>query len=474
MQKQKMNRGLLTLLSIVFFSILMWYLLPKPVTLTSNAWHTFIIFLATIACLITNPFPMGVITLLTMLVCVITSAITLDKVLNGFSQSVVWLVVCAFFIARTVINTNLGTRIAYIFISKFGKSPIGVAYSLILTELVIAPMIPSATSRGGGIIYPIAKSAISGYASNDINVSQNRIGKFFTMICMHSNIITSTMFLTAMAGNPVAQKLAGDYGVELTWSNWAYAAVFPGIISLILLPYIVKFFCTIPNDLNNEAVIEHAKDGLKALGKMTINEIITACTFMSLIVLWVFEKQVGINATTTAIMGVCILLLTGVLSWNDILNEKPAWDIFIWFAILVTIANSLSEQQVTLWAGNIISGLLTDFTPILTAAIICIGLFFGHYMFASITVYFTAMYGVFLKTFLSIGLSPLPSAYALIIIIMLSSGLTHYGISSAPVFFSGGYMTVKEWWRKSFGIAFCATLVWVIICTAWWKVIGWI
>lgn len=470
----KADKKSVIFLLIIGIAIIVWNFFQQPSELTNEGWHTFIIFLTTIIGLILNPFPMGVLTLLGLTACILTKSLSLNQALSGFGQSIVWLVVCAFFIARTVINTGLGTRIAYHFISKFGKSPIGVAYSLIFTEFCISPMIPSATSRGGGIIYPIAKAAIDGYCTDVSDSVQKKIGSFFTMICLHSNIITSTMFLTAMAGNPVAQKLAADCGVEITWLNWAYAAVIPGLIALIALPFIISFFCKIPTGLNNEAIVKHAKNGLIKLGRMSLNEIITACTFCGLITLWVLEKQVGINATTTAMLGVCLLLLTKVLKWSDVISEKAAWDIFIWFAILVTIANALSEQNVTLWAGNLIANSLTDYTPIMTAAIICIGLFFGHYMFASVTVYFTAMYGIFLKTFLDLQLPMLPSAFALMIAIMISSGFTHYGISSAPVFFSGGYLSVKEWWKKSFWITIGVAIVWLLMCFIWWNILGWL
>lgn len=469
----KTDKKSVILLLLILGAFTVWGLLERPTELTFQGWNTFIIFVATIIGLILNPLPMGVLTFIAIVISVITDSISLNKALEGFGQSIVWLVVCAFFIARTVINTGLGTRIAYFFISKFGKTPIGVAYSIIFTEFCISPMIPSATSRGGGIIYPIAKSAIEGYSAT-MNNGHKKIGAFFTMICLHSNIITSTMFLTAMAGNPVVQKIAGTLGVEITWSNWAMAAVVPGLISLILLPFIVQFFCRLPEGIDNKVIVQSAKDGLKKLGKMTRDELITATTFIGLITLWVFEKQTGIHATTTAMLGVCILLLTGVLTWNDIINEKSAWDIFIWFAILVTIANSLSEYKVTTWMGDIVSSSLSGYAAMFIAGVICVGLFFGHYMFASITVYFTAMYGVFLKTFLDLGLPPLASAYALVVAIMLSSGFTHYGISSAPVFFSGGYMTVKEWWKKSFGITIAAGIVWVVMCTTWWSMIGWL
>jgi DASS family divalent anion:Na+ symporter len=453
-------------LFLFFLGTLMWNL-QAPSGLTTIGWEVFTIFIITIAALILNPLPMGVITLVALAIALVTKVLSLKEALGGFSEPVVWLVVFAFFIAKTVVKTGLGTRIAYILISRFGKSPFGVAYSLIITEMILAPMIPSATSRGGGIIYPIAKASIESYG-------RPTVGQFFTMICLHSNIITSAMFLTAMAGNPVAQKLAANYGVELTWFNWAYAAFVPGLVSLLLLPYLMQIFCPLPKDLDNSIIVEKAKKGLKDLGKMTANETITAMTFIGLIILWIFEKQLGISPTTTALLGVCILLITKVLNWNDALHEKAAWDIFIWFAILVTVANSLTKEGVTAWGGLLVSELLEGKSALLAATLVCLGLFFGHYIFASVTVYFTALFGIFLQSFLSLGFNPLVAAYSLILVICLSSGFTHYGISSAPVFFSGGYFSVKEWWKKSFGITVGVGLIWLVASLVWWKIIDWI
>lgn len=473
MSKQKISTKNVSILLILLVFTLLWNC-SQPAELTNGAWQTFVIFITTIAALILNPFPMGITTLVALTTCIITSTMPLEKALRGFSDSVVWLVVFAFFIARSVISTGLGTRIAYFFISKFGKSPIGVAYSIIFTEFLVSPMIPSATSRGGGIIYPIAKATIAGYHLRLSGKDQKSIGRFFTMLCLHSNIITSTMFLTAMAGNPIAQKLAISCGVDVTWFNWAYAAVVPGLISLISLPFVIKILCPIPKQIDNKIIIEKAKEGLIALGRMTKNEIITACTFVVLIILWILEKKIGISSTTTAMLGVCVLLFSGVLTWHEVTHEKAAWDIFVWFAILVTIANSLSEQNVTTWAGKLISNSLNGHLPLMAAVMVCLGLFFGHYLFASVTVYFTAMYKIFLQHFLAIGLPHLPSAYSLIFVIMLSSGFTHYGIASAPVYYSGGYLTVKEWWKKSFGITLGVVTVWFVTCYLWWKAIGWL
>ena len=46
-----------------------------------------------------------------------------------------------------------------------GKKTIGVAYGLVASELVIAPVTPSNTARGGGVIHPIMRSIADSYGS---------------------------------------------------------------------------------------------------------------------------------------------------------------------------------------------------------------------------------------------------------------------------------------------------------------------
>lgn len=45
--------------------------------------------------------------------------------------------------------------------------------------------------------------------------------------------------------------------------------------------------------------------------------------------------MVGISAVVAAMLGLSLLLLTGVLTWRDCLTYPPAWDTLFWFAVLV-------------------------------------------------------------------------------------------------------------------------------------------
>ena len=129
----------------VAVALVIWFL-PRPEGVTADAWHLLAIFVGTIIGIIFEPLPMGAIAVCGITALTLTRTLPLNDALSGFSHPVIWLVVVAFFISRGFIKTGLGARIAYIFMKWLGRRTIGLGYSLIATDLVLAPSIPSITA----------------------------------------------------------------------------------------------------------------------------------------------------------------------------------------------------------------------------------------------------------------------------------------------------------------------------------------
>ena len=135
------------------------YLVPVPEGLTPRAWGMFALFVATIVAIIAKAMPMGAATLVALVISGLTGLTPIkagkDEVamLSGFSNATIWLIGIAMFLSRAVIKTGLGKRIALYFVARFGKRMMGVAYGVALADLVIGPGIPSASARGGGVMY---------------------------------------------------------------------------------------------------------------------------------------------------------------------------------------------------------------------------------------------------------------------------------------------------------------------------------
>ena len=70
------------------------------------------------------------------------------------------------------------------------------------------------------------------------------------------------------------------------------------------------------------------------------------------VVLWVFGDMLGISSVLTAMIGLCALLITGVLEWKDCLQETSAWDTLLWFAGSLCLPVWLCYQAPQLCLGR--------------------------------------------------------------------------------------------------------------------------
>jgi DASS family divalent anion:Na+ symporter len=337
------------------------WLIPPPGGVESSAWHLLAIFVATIVGIIAKPLPMGAVAVLGIAATVLTRTLELEDALSGFSNGVIWLIVLAFFIARGFIKTGLGTRIAYLFVSVLGKKTLGLSYGLAITDLVMAPAIPSNTARAGGVVFPILRSLSSTYGSEPNDPSARRVGSYLTVTAFQVNCVTSAMFLTAMAANPLAAELADGLGVQITWGRWALAALMPGLVSLAVLPLLLYKLYP-PEVKETPAAAEQARQRLAEMGPMSIPEKVMLGTFLVLLALWTAGDQLlGMSSTTAALVGLGILLVSGVLTWGDVIGEKSAWDTLVWFAALVMMATFLNELGLIPWFSERMSGAVSGF-----------------------------------------------------------------------------------------------------------------
>ncbi|AHZ96915.1 permease [Citrobacter amalonaticus Y19] len=465
-------KGLITLL----FGIILWFI-PPPSGLYANAWHMFAIFATTIFAIILKVMPMGAVTMIALIFSALTGVTPLSAkgdavgALSGFANATIWLIGIAMFISRAVIKTGLGRRVALWFISKCGSNMLGVAYGLALSDLVLGPGIPSASARGGGIMYPITQSIAAAYNSEP-GATARRAGAFLMICVSQIDAIVCTMFLTAMAGNPLIAELARNQGIEISWTTWFVGAIVPGIASLVLLP-LALYFIYPPELKKTPEIPDIAREELKRMGPMSLAEKILAFDFMLLILLWtVGDIFFSISATLSAFIGLAILLLSNIMSWKNIIEEKTAWDTMFWFAVLVMMANALNKYGMISWISKGIVGYVSHFEWLTVFLVLVLIYFYTRYFFASAMAHISAMYLAFLAVAISVGTPPLFAALVLGYTSNLSMGLTQYSGGPGPALFGSGYNSTGQWWGVSFVVSIISILIWLLLGGAWMKVIG--
>tara|TARA_R110002110_G_scaffold404606_1_gene623171 strand:+ start:211535 stop:212971 length:1437 start_codon:yes stop_codon:yes gene_type:complete len=442
---------------------------PAPNGLEVGGWHVLGLFVTTILALVIKPLPMGAVALISLEIAILTNLITAKQGFSAFSSTVVWLVLFALFIAKGFNVTGLSKRIAYFFTAIFGKKTLGLSYGLMLTDLILAPAIPSVTGRAAGIVFPIVRSIATSYKSFPNCSSSKKIGGFLTVTAFQVTTITSAMFMTAMAANPLIAKLTADQSIALTWGKWALAAIVPGIISLAVIPwFIFKIYPPSIRVTPNATIL--AKQNLKDMGKISRSEWIMGFTVIVLLTLWMLNKY--INPAVAGMVGLTVLLVSGVLEWKSLVKIDTAWETFFWFCIIIMLAGQLTDQGVLSWFTTNVEGYFSDYHWTKALPIICLIYFYIHYFFASSTAHVSAMFPAFLGLAIVLGAPPLLAVFVLTFASNLFGGLTHYSLAPAPLLYGVGYVDIKDWWRIGFLVSLINIAIWCGIGIPWWKFLG--
>ncbi len=464
--------GLLWRWGLVLATALVILGFGAPEGITPQAWHLLAIFAATIVGSIVQPLPAGAVVFLG--VCAIAATGTLPPLdaLRGYADPIVWLVLCAFFIARGVLRTGLGRRIAFLFIRALGKRSLGLAYALVATDTVLATIVPSNSARAGGIIFPVARSLAEAYDSTPGSTAR-RLGSYLMATVYQCDVVASAMFLTGQASNVLIAKFALDAaGYELSYAFWALGAIVPGIASLLLVPLFI-YRTHEPEVKHTPHATELAREELTRMGPMSRDERMMLLVFLLVAGLWITQSWHSINYAVVALLGVAVLLLTRVLDWDDIMSHRSAWDVFIWYGGLVRMADELGKTGITRRFAEVMAGFTVGWVWWAALAILLLVYFYAHYGFASITAHATAMFTPFLVVTIGAGAPLALAVLGLAYFSNLSACLTHYGTTPAPIYFGARYLTQREWWRIGFLVSLLTITLWTILGVTWWKLLGW-
>lgn len=456
----------------VILGLVVWLASPlRPAGISLVAWHLLALFLATIVACITQPLPLAGVAILGLTVLLVLRIAPIETAIQAFGNKTVWLVAMAYMISRGFSKTGLGQRWALWFVKLFGKKTLGLAYAIEGIDLVTAPATPSNTARAGGIIYPIIKSLSETFGSTPKQHTERDIGAYLIFTEFHANTVTSAMFMTAMAPNLIALGLAASFGIKISWFGWFLAALVPGLICLATVPYLVYRLYP-PKIKETPDARDWAQRELAKMGPMTVSEKLMLGIFGLALVLWIFSGMLGLDATVVAFIAVALLLLTGVLTAQDVLHETGAWNVVVWFSILIFMANQLNQLGFIPWLSHAISHQLSGLNWLVVLLILVVIYFYSHYLFASQAAHVTAMYSALLGVALAAGVPHLLAALLLALTSAIYASTTHYANGPASVFFGSGYVQQNDWWRLNFILGLYYLVIWVGVGLGWMKLIG--
>ncbi len=462
----KLTKGLI----VILVGLVIWFI-PVPAGLKPQAWHLFAIFVATILGFILQPLPIGAIAFISVGLTGLMKVVSPADVLSGFGNTTIWLIVSAFLFAKGFIKTGLGRRIAYMIMRAIGDSSLKLGYAMVLSDLVVSPATPSNTARAGGILFPIVRSLCSAFDSEP-GPSARKIGSYLMKTTFQGNVITSGLFITSMAPNSLVVALAAQTaGIKISWGTWALAAILPGLLCIAIVPYLI--YKMYPPEITHtpEAKVLAGKE-IEKMGPMTRSEKVVAGVFVLALALWATASFTKLDATMVAMVCCGIMLIGQAITWNDVTEEKGAWDTLVWMGALMSLAGALNKQGLIGWFAKLVAGALAGVPWWLALGVLMLAYLYSHYAFASISAHVTAMYAAFLAVAVAAGAPPFLAAMSLGVLSAVMCGLTHYATGPAPIYFGAGYITQGDWWRIGFILSVVNSVFFIGVGGAWWKALG--
>ncbi|CAE7567146.1 DIT2-1, partial [Symbiodinium sp. CCMP2456] len=274
-------------------------------------------------------------------------------------------------------------------------------------------------------------------------------GGFLVQCAFQATGNSSSLWLYGAAQNLLALRLAGQLGyvVESPFTTWLKASCVPALTAMALTP-LIAFWALPPEVQRTPDAPKEAERKLKQMGPVKLEEALLAGVIIGMLVLWAGSSAFRIPPVHTAVLGLAVLLCSGVLTWSDCAGEKGAWTTMTWFAILVSMSAMLNKLGIVRWLAASISTKISAaglsgcpaFLVLLTVYV------FSHYVFASQVAHLSALYLPFIAMMVETGTPPMVSVFSLAFASNIFASMTPYSSAQAPVFFGGNYVTQKDWY----------------------------
>jgi DASS family divalent anion:Na+ symporter len=458
------RRSLIARAATLAVVLALWFV-PVPEGLTLPAWHLFALFVGAIFSVIVGALPILTASVLALAAAVLSGTLPPAKAYSGFANGTILLIVVAFLVARAVVKCGLGQRLGHLVVSVFGRSTLGLSYSIFLVDGVIAPAFPSNTARAG-VLYPLVFSLTEAAGVTPGEDGRRRLGSFLMFSGIASLSLSSALWFTAMAANPLGAEMAGAFGVKMSFTSWLVAAAVPTLAAMVLLPLLL-FRVIGPEVKATPEAPAAARRALAALGPLSRDEKLVAVTFVGMVVLWGLAGTLGLDSTAVAFLGLGTFLVTGVLTLGDIAKEGDVLATFIWFAVLYTMSGQLNELGFMGYLGQLLAGSLGGIPWFAAYLILAVAYVLLHYLFVSQTAQVLALFAVFLDVGVKLGVPATPLAFMLLFASNFFSAITPQGSSANLLFAGSGFLSQGELYKLGALATFFNLLVYLAVGTPW-------
>jgi DASS family divalent anion:Na+ symporter len=272
--------------------------------------------------------------------------------------------------------------------------------------------------------------------------------------------------MTATSANPIGVQVVRELGVDIGFGKWLVTSSVPALVAILALPLVVARLFP-PGTGNTPEAPAAARAELAGMGALSRDEWITAAAFALMVSGWIFADALKLNVTSIAFAGLGVLLMTNVLTLDDIAMMGDTLATFLWLAVLFALSGQLNELGFMGYAGGRLAAGLTGLSwPVTYVALVALYVAV-HYMFVSQSSQVLALLAVFLDVGIRGGVPAPLMAFALLFASSYFSVITPQAGSQNVIFVGSGYLQQGELYRIGLLTTLFFMVVFLTIGTGW-------
>jgi DASS family divalent anion:Na+ symporter len=217
------------------------------------------------------------------------------------------------------------------------------------------------------------------------------------------------------------------------------------------------------------------REDLRRMGRLRVQELLLLIELGCCLLLWLTQTWTGLDTHLVAFMTVMALVVTQLITWDDVVRNYKSVDTFFWLGAFIMMATQLGMFGVTQAMGQSLGQAVGKWepTPLLATVMLAVTYFLSMYVFSALTGHIIAFAEPFMAAAQLLHCPPMLTTALLAYFSTLCGCLTNFSSGPIVIYFAQGYCRQRSRW---FGIGLLVGVlylcVYLTVGLLWWRLIG--
>ncbi len=340
----KSYRFIIFLVAAVLFVVII--ALPTPAGLGVAGQRALAAFVVCLILWVTRVIPLAVTSLLAIVLIPLLGILDSSEAFSLFGNQAVFFILGAFILAAALMKSGLSSRMALLFLRRFGSTPRSLLIGAMLVPALLSFLMPE--HAVAAMMFPIILEVVH---SLKLKPLKDNYGQALFLSMAWGAAIGGVATFLGGARNALAVGiLKQSTGQFIGFFEWTIA-VLPLVIVMLVIAHLIigRFFPSQITDVKDAVVALENKN--KKLGKMSLEERLIGLVMILTILAWVFLGG-RYELATIAILAVVALFALQLVEWKD-LEEYVNWGIILMYGGAITLGFALEKSGAASWLAKV-------------------------------------------------------------------------------------------------------------------------